>query len=337
MLAEHFGSARDAWEAPEDALVSAGLPRAVASELVRQRVSISVDEELDRLERLGVRAIPFDAPAYPHLLRQAPGAPAVLYVLGALVPADDLAVALVGTRRATSYGVDMARRISRDLAANGVTIVSGLALGIDAAAHRAALEAGGRTIAVCGCGLDIVYPPEHRDLAQRIRESGALVSEFPLGTPPDARNFPARNRVISGLSRGVVVVEAPERSGALITASFAAEQGRDVYAVPGSARSSTSAGPHRLIRDGAILVTGADDILQDLHVSAVQEAAQTRMELPGSESERRVLGLIGAEPRHVDELCRDSGLSIQETNGALLTLELKGLVRQSGNQHYVRS
>jgi DNA processing protein len=231
----------------------------------------------------------------------------------------------------------MARRISRDLAANGVTIVSGLALGIDAAAHRAALEAGGRTIAVCGCGLDIVYPPEHRDLAQRIRESGALVSEFPLGTPPDARNFPARNRVISGLSRGVVVVEAPERSGALITASFAAEQGRDVYAVPGSARSSTSAGPHRLIRDGAILVTGADDILQDLHVSAVQEAAQTRMELPGSESERRVLGLIGAEPRHVDELCRDSGLSIQETNGALLTLELKGLVRQSGNQHYVRS
>jgi DNA processing protein len=230
----------------------------------------------------------------------------------------------------------MARRFARELAVAGVTIVSGLAVGIDTQAHRATLDAGGRTIAVLGSGLDVIYPPRNRRLADEIIQHGALVTEHPLGTQPDARHFPARNRIISGLARGVLVVEAPERSGALITSSFAAEQGRDVYAVPGSALSSSSAGCHWLIREGAILVTQASQILEDLDVQSTQVAVQARLELPASDAERILYALVGAEARHIDELCRASGLTIQESNGALLGLELKGLVRQVGAQHYVR-
>jgi DNA processing protein len=336
-LMERFGSTAAAWHAPEAELRGLGIPNDVAERFVRERGRIDLDAELDRLERLGVRALTLAHPDYPRLLRHITSPPPVLYVRGELTPADDLAVGIVGTRRATSYGLDLARRFATELAEGGVTVVSGLARGIDTTAHKASLEAGGRTVAVFGCGLDTIYPPQNRALAERIAEQGALVSEYALGTRPDARNFPVRNRIISSLSRGIVVVEAPMRSGALITATFAGDQGREVYAVPGSALSTASAGCHTLIRDGATLVTEAAQVLDALHVERALEHTQTRMVLPETDAERIVLAIIGAEARHVDELCHESGLPIHETSATLLGLELKGLVHQTGAQYYVRA
>ena len=336
-LIERFGSTEAAWSAPESQLRGIGLPTEVAASFVRERARIDLDAHLERLERLGVRALTLAHAEYPRLLRHITSPPPVLYVRGQLAPADDLAIGIVGTRRATAYGNDLARRFGAELAAGGVTVVSGLARGIDTTAHRAALDAGGRTVAVFGCGLDTIYPPQNRALAERITQQGALVSEYALGTPPDARNFPVRNRIISGLSRGVIVVEAPIRSGALITATFAADQGRDVFAVPGSALSSASAGCHTLIRDGATLVTEAAQVLDTLNVERALEHTQSRLTLPETDAERILLAIIGAEARHVDELCHESGLPIHETSGTLLGLELKGLVRQTGSQHYVRA
>lgn len=336
-LVERFGSVEAAWRATERELRAVGLPTDVVAALVSERGKIDLDRELAKLERHQVRALTLDDDTYPRSLRHIPSPPPILYVRGELLPEDDLAVGIVGTRRATSYGTDMAARFARDLAAAGVTVVSGLALGIDTAAHRAALDAGGRTVAVFGCGLDTVYPTRNRQLAERIVTAGALVSEYPLGARPDARNFPVRNRIISGLARGVLVVEAPLKSGALITTAFAADQGRDVWAVPGSALSSASTGCHQLIRDGATLVTSAEQILDELDVARAQAHTQTRMELPGTDAERILLAIVGAEPRHLDELCHESGLPIHVASGTLLALELKGLVRQMGVQHYVRA
>jgi DNA processing protein len=336
-LRDAFGTLGEAWHASPADLRAVGLSEKAAGTIAAQRRAIDIEAEMARLAKEEARVLTLDDDGYPRLLREIPHAPAVLYMKGALLPEDELAIGIVGTRRATPYGADMARRFAMDLARGGVTVISGLALGIDTVAHHAALDAGGRTVAILGCGVDVIYPSRNRKLAGRVVEHGALLSEYPLSTKPDARNFPARNRIISGLSKGVVVVEAPARSGALITASFAGDQGREVYAVPGSARSPASAGCHALIRDGATLVTSAQQILDELEVDAVRAAVQTRLELPENAQERKLFELIGAEPRHVDELCRDSGLSIQETSGALLAMELKGLVRQQGAGHYVRN
>ncbi|MEX2315077.1 MAG: DNA-processing protein DprA [Thermomicrobiales bacterium] len=336
-LLERFETLETAWSASESAIRATGLPSDVVAAIVAERGNIDPERELERLEQHGVQAITLDDDDYPRLLRHIPLPPPVLYVRGMLLPTDELAIGVVGTRRATSYGADMTARISRGLAESGVTIVSGLALGIDSIAHRVALEAGGRTLAVFGCGLDTIYPPRNRQLAERIVEHGALISEYALGTKPDARNFPVRNRIISGLARGVVVIEAPARSGALITTSFAADQGRDVFAVPGSALSSASAGCHELIRNGATLVTGPEQILDQLDVARSEVQSQTRLLLPETQSERTLYEIVGAEPRHVNELSILSGLPVHEASGTLLAMELKGLVRQSGAQHYVRA
>ncbi|HYI16070.1 MAG TPA: DNA-processing protein DprA [Thermomicrobiales bacterium] len=336
-LLEHFDSLEDAWGASEREIRATGLPSDVVASILSERAQIDPEREMEMLDRHDVRALTLDDDDYPRLLRHIPLPPPVLYVRGTLLPTDELAIGVVGTRRSTRYGTDMTTRISRGLAEAGVTVVSGLALGIDTVAHRVALDSGGRTLAVFGCGLDTVYPHRNRDLAERIVEQGALVSEYALGTKPDARNFPVRNRIISGLSRGVVVIEAPTRSGALITTSFAADQSRDVFAVPGSALSSASAGCHELIRNGATLVTGAEHILDQLDVARVEVQTQARLLLPETQSERLLYEIVGAEPRHVNELSIESGLPIHETSGTLLALELKGLVRQSGSQHYVRS
>lgn len=336
-LNRRFGSLAAAWNASAADLADAGVNNRISSTISEHRTRIDLDHEMEELDRHDLTAVTYDDVIYPRLLREIDHPPAVLYVRGDLRPEDDVSIGMVGTRRATQYGIDMAKRLASDLARSEVTVVSGLALGVDTASHRAALEAGGRTIAVCGCGLDTVYPPKNRRLAHEIAANGALISEYPVGTKPDARNFPARNRIISGIVRGLIVVEAPRKSGALITASFAADQGRDVYAVPGSALSRASDGCHKLIRDGATLVTNARQIMEALNIESAHSAVQSRMVLPESDVERDLFELIGAEPRHINELCRESNLTIQETNGLLLAMELKGLIRQQGAQHYVRA
>ncbi len=336
-LVEHFGSVRAAWEAPEEQLLFCGLDARSCDSLLATRRQVDLDAELERAERLGVLVVSIEDPGYPALLREIPGAPPLIYVRGSLLPADDWGLAVVGTRTPTSYGREAARRIAGDLAGGGITIVSGLALGIDTVAHTAALEAGGRSIAVLGSGVDTIYPERNRALAEQIGEAGALVSEYPLGTLPAPANFPPRNRLISGLTPGTLVVEAGERSGALITVAFALEQGREVFAVPGSIYSRASQGTNRLIRDGATLVTGAQDILAALSWTSAAAQQEAQQALPDDPTEAALLGLLGYEPQHADDLGRASGLPAPAVSAALAMLELKGLARQVGPMQYVRS
>ncbi len=334
-LLELFGDIRAAWEAPEAALQQAGLDRRTLASFLRARRTLDLDALLRHLEATPFHALTWADEDYPLRLREVESAPPLLFVWGEITDADRWAVAMVGTRKATAYGREVAHRLAGALARNGVTIVSGLARGIDAIAHRAALEAGGRTIAVLGSGLDRVYPQEHRRLARQIAEQGAVVSEYPLGTPPDAANFPPRNRIISGLSRAVVVVEAGLKSGALITADYAADQGREVFAVPGSILSPASAGCNRLLRDGAGVVTEAEDVLLPLGMERVAEAREAQALLPANPTEALILQHLSAEPIHVDELARRCGLPAAEVSGTLVVMELKGMVRQVTTLHYV--
>lgn len=335
-LVDTYGSAEAAWRADARSLGMAGLDVKAAAQLVALRARLDPEAELLRLERLGIRALTLEDEAYPAPLREIADPPPVLYLQGELTPADQWSVAVVGTRRATVYGRQVVERLVGELARAGVTIVSGLARGIDAVAHRTALEAGGRTVAVLGNGVDQVYPPEHARLAAQIRTQGALVSEFPPGVPPDAANFPRRNRIISGLTVGTLVVEAGQSSGALITADFAAEQGRDVYAVPGSIFSPASQGTHQLLRDGAKLIVEARDILEELNLTIVAQQQAAREALPASATEALLMGLLGAEPLHIDELGRAAGLAMNELASTLTMMELKGMVRQVGGMSYIR-
>lgn len=336
-LLAHFGDLALAWEASPRELARAGIGEALQANLAATRRQYDLDRELARVERAGVTLLTWDDDCYPARLRQIGGAPPVLYVKGTLLPEDELALGIVGTRRVSSYGREVTKRLAGELAAAGLTIVSGLARGVDACAHDAALQAGGRTIAFLGCGVDIVYPGEHRALAERIAARGALISEHHLGTPPDAPNFPARNRLIAGFSLGVLVTEAPARSGALITADFAAEQGRDIFAVPGGILGQQSAGCNDLLKDGAKLVTQVDDILAELHLPRREAEAETRRALPDNDDERAVLRLLSDEPVHINELGHASGLPPDQIGSLLLIMELKGLVRQAGTGQYVRS
>jgi DNA processing protein len=334
-LLDAFGDLSAAWKASPAQLRDAGLDRRSLDSLLRARSTLSLDRELDKVRQAGVRLLCWEDESYPRHLRNIYDPPPLLYVRGTLRKEDEWAVAVVGTRRATVYGKEATRQLTSGLARNGITIVSGLARGIDAQAHRAALDAGGRTIAVLGCGVDVVYPPEHRRLALEVLERGALVSEYALGTQPEASNFPPRNRIISGLSLGVVVVEAGARSGALITADFAAEQGRDVFAVPGSIFQRGSEGCNRLIREGAIPALGATDILEELNLTMVEQQAEVRAAVPASDTEARLLDQLSSEPTHVDELCRSVDMPISRISSALALMELKGMVRQVGGMNYV--
>ena len=286
--------------------------------------------------------------AYPAHLRAIPTAPAELHVRGELIEGDALAVAVVGSRRATPYGLEVAETLAADLAARGATIVSGLARGIDTAAHRGALRVGGRTIAVLGSGVDVVYPPENARLAEEIAARGALVSQFAPGTPPLPHHFPTRNAVIAGLSLAVVVVEAAERSGSLITARLAAELGREVLAVPGRVTAAESRGANRLIQDGAALALGWEDVAAalperwkaclDAHgrIEGPTEPARGAEAAPGGAASRRVLALLGEDPVEIDHVIERSGLAAGPVSAALLDLELEGRVRQIEGKRFVR-
>ncbi|MCC6189582.1 MAG: DNA-protecting protein DprA [Anaerolineales bacterium] len=334
-LLDHFGDARAAWTAPVAALAAAGLDRRTIENQVAVRDGGRLDQALRQIDAAGVQVLTWEDASYPRNLLNIAQPPPVLYVKGTLAPADEWAVAIVGTRHCSAYGREAARDLATGLAANGVTVVSGLARGIDVVAHRAALEAGGRSLAVLGSGLDQVYPPEHSRLADSLAQAGAVVSDYALGTAPEGVNFPPRNRIISGLSKGVVVVEAGDSSGALITADFAAEQGRDVFAVPGSIFQRSARGTNKLIQQGAKLVRQAGDILEELNLALVNEQRAARTALPADATEQRLLACLSAEPTHIDELGTQVGLPIAQVSGALALLELKGLVRQVGGMNYV--
>jgi DNA processing protein len=336
-LLDAFGSIEGAWFAPAEKLTEIGLDRRSTANLLEARKSLDLEAELARLQRAGAQAFTWEDAAYPARLLTINDAPPVLFVRGELTSQDDFAVAMVGTRQASVYGKEATRRLAGDLARSGVTIVSGLALGIDTQAHQAALEAGGRTLAVLGCGVDVIYPWDNKGLAERIVNQGALISDYPLGTRPEATNFPPRNRIISGLSRAVIVVEAGERSGALITAKFAADQGRDVFAVPGSIFNRNSQGTNALIRDGARPLLSVDEVLEDLNLVAAAQQAEARALIPGDETEAMLLKALGDEPVHVDAVRLATGLPIATVSSTLVLMELKGLVRQVGGMNYVRA
>jgi DNA processing protein len=338
-LLELCGSAQAAWHAQEHQLRAAGLERRSIVSLQRLRSSITQQDLSRQLQCHQIDALTLLDDAYPAPLREIADPPPVLFVRGGLVAADRLAVALVGTRRSTLYGQTVAEKLAAELAMAGVTIVSGLARGIDTAAHRAALNAGGRTIAVLANGLDQVYPAENCLLARRIAapDAGALVAEFAPGVPPDAVNFPRRNRIIAGLARATVIVEADLRSGALITAEFALDQGRDVLAVPGSILSDRSTGPNELIRQGAAPVTSADDVLQALGITGVTHPSRQPPLALLDADETAMLGALGQEPRHVDELARNLGQPAGRISAHLASLEVKGLARHVGALAYVRT
>ncbi len=338
-LVECFGSAQAAWTAPEKDLSSRGISAGVCERLLAYRKNFDVTEYYQQLLEQNISLVTIFDAEYPEDLKRIYNPPAVLYIKGNLPRDCPAGIAIVGTRRATVYGAKVAHKVAGDLAANGICIVSGMARGIDTCAHKGALEAGGLTIAVLGCGVDVVYPPENRALAEQIQQSGAIVSEFPLGTPPDKMNFPARNRIISGLSRGVVVVEAPVKSGALITADFALEQGREVFAVPGPITSRNSEGCHHLIRDGARLLQGVEDVLEELWDISIEEkgtditAGRTKAFtlIPKAEE---ILALLSGGPVFLDELCIYAGMSPGELNIVITKMELEGLVTKSGGKIY---
>ena len=336
-LIDAFGTIEAAWRAPVDALREVGLDRRSLASLVQTRRDHDLDAEVARIENAGVDVLTWDDPRYPERLMAINDPPPVLYIRGALRTDDDWAVAMVGTRHASAYGREAAHLIAGELARAGATLVSGLARGIDTQAHRAALEAGGRTLAVLGSGVDIIYPWENLKLAEEIIAHGALISEYALGTQPEASNFPPRNRIISGLSRGVVVVEAGEQSGALITANYAADQGRDVFAVPGSIFQRSCQGTNRLIRDGATPVLSANDILQALNLTSVPQQVEAHMLFPTDATEAVLLDQLADDPAHVDAVSQATGLPIATVTSTLALMELKGMVRHTGGMSYIRA
>lgn len=331
------GSIESAWRASIQQLKEAGLDKRTLEKLLDSRRNIDPQAELERVLRADVDVLTWDDDNYPENLRQTDGPPPVLYVRGEVQATDAWAVALVGTRRASAYGREVTHTVATELARAGVTVVSGLALGVDTVAHKAALDAGGRTIAVLGSGVDQIYPPQNRGLALEIAKQGAIISEYPLGVRPEASNFPPRNRIISGLSRGVVVVEAGQRSGALITANFAAEQGRDVFAVPGSILHPGSAGCNMLIQNGAAPLLSSNDVLEQLNLTHIHELQAVRAATPADPLEAQLLSYLTREPSSIDDIVRSSKLASAQVSSMLTVMELKGLVRQVGATSFVRT
>ncbi len=338
-LLDRFTSPREILRTAPAMLTEAGISARIAQAIAAFDQWKEVEAELEQLARVNARLVTQTDTEYPERLRQIHDPPPFLYTRGSFVSQDDLAIAIVGARTASTYGRKMARELAHELAGCGVCVVSGLARGIDSEAHQAALEAGGRTIAVLGSGLDVVYPREHIALAERIAESGAVVSEFSFGSQPEAGNFPYRNRVISGVSLGTVVVEATEKSGSLITAQCALDQNREVFAVPGPVTASRSRGPHRLIKDGAKLVESIDDILSEIapalaRTDRVEKNETSAPVVPLEPDEERVFQLFPEEAVQVDTLITGSGLEPARVLEVLLGLELKGIVTQLPGMYF---
>lgn len=337
-LLAFFGNLQDAWEASEHDLEAAQLNKPAIRSLKTARSQLDLQAEMQRVQAVGAKLITLVDDTYPNNLRSIPDPPPLLYVKGELLPTDMRALGVVGTRKMTRYGHDATEYTTTWLAKQGITIVSGMADGVDAVAHQSAIDVGGRTIAIFGCGIDVIYPSHHEELAEQIQQHGALISEFPLGVPPTGANFPRRNRIISGLSLGVLVAEAPERSGALITAETALEQGREVFAIPSNIFNSSGGGCNRLIQDGAKLVMHPRDILDELDIShtALETKAKAQKIVPEDETERLILSHLEADPIHADDLVRITGLPTAIVTAVLTILELKGLAQTTGHMQYCR-
>jgi DNA processing protein len=334
-LIQHFGDLEVAWSAAPVELARAGLSLKLIERIMQARAGVDLEKLLAKIETQHIKILTWEDEDYPQRLKEIEQPPPVLYLRGAYLPDDIFAVAIVGTRRVTPYGRQITEELASFLAANGITVISGLARGVDALAHQTALKAGGRTIGVLGSGVDKIYPPEHRALAEQMLERGAIVSDYAPGTPPDASNFPPRNRIISGLSLAVVVVEAGETSGALITAEFAAEQGREIFAVPGSILAPQSKGTNKLIQNGALPLLSVNDLMQALDLTRVGEHKAARKIIPTDETEACLMSVLGNEPLHVDEIRNQTELPIEKVSAALALMELKGMVRQVGGMNYV--
>ncbi len=338
LLLARIPSAAELWQESDDRLLRLDLPQKLLRQFIAGRQAIDLPRELNKVWQCGAHIVSFDDPAYPRLLREIADRPLVLYVRGKLTEAEAKAIAVVGTRKPSKYGWDAARAVSQNLAQHNVTIVSGLAHGIDTAAHRGALD-DGRTIAVMATGIDRVYPAENTELAEQIASNGALITEMPIGTAPLGKNFPQRNRIISGMSLGVLVAEAPEKSGAMNTVSHAIDQGRDVFAMPHNIFSKTGRGCNALIQDGAKLVMRVSDVLQELNMSHLHSQARIETERvhPENDTESLIMQQLGADPIHIDVIVRQTNLSTATVSSSLTMLELKGLAETAGPMQYCRA
>ena len=340
LLERGFGSMADAWRASPGELKAAGLDAKTVTAIGTTRKTVDPDQEMEWLDKAAVSAFPWSHSDYPSLLKEIPDPPPVLYVKGELLLRDQRSIAVVGTRKATSYGREAALALSTDLAKSGITIVSGLARGIDTIAHHAALDHGGRTVAVLASGVDIIYPRENARLAQAITENGALISEHPLGRRPDAHHFPRRNRLMSGITLGALVIEAGQSSGALWTVRHALEQNREVFCVPGSIFSPASLGVNQLIQQGAKLILSCSDVLEEVNLSFMPNQLEmtVQADAPKPDSaEFALLQQISHDPVHIDAICRGAELPMSVVSSALTLMELKGLVKQVAGMQYIRT
>jgi len=340
-LLDHFGDPAEVFRAkPADLAQVEGLRKQVAQRIAQREFSLDPHTVLRDLEKRDARMVIFSDATYPEPLREIHDPPMVLYIKGLAIPGKTTFVAVVGSRNSTPYGVKTAENLAQGLARRGLGIVSGLARGIDSAAHWGCIEGRGFSVGVLGTGIDAVYPPSNKKLFEAMIEKGAVITEFPLKTPPEPRNFPIRNRLISGLSRGVIVVEATMKSGSLITASVALEQGREVFAVPGSVHSFKSTGCHFLIKQGAKLVENADDVLDELGLNYTYAAKRDSYMEPAlpplEDKEKKVYDLIGDYPVHIDDIVREGNLEPGTAAAVLMRMELKGIVRQLPGKLFVR-
>ncbi len=342
-LLEKFGNPKAILQADFSQLIKVpGIREETAQKIVNKQFGCDPEKELKNVEKYHARIMTYLDTTYPELLKEIPSPPMILYVRGKEIPANKTFIAIVGSRNPTHYGVKAAENIGFGLARRNVAVVSGLATGIDSAAHRGCLRGKGFTLAVMGTGIDRLYPESNEKLFQQILESGAVISEFPTGSPPEAKNFPIRNRIISGLCRGVAVVEATKKSGSLITAAIALDQGREVFAVPGSIESFKSRGTHFLIKEGARLIENADDILDELGMSHAQHhqgnllSGITNDAPILDESEQKIYDILSDYPMHIDHIVRKGDMNPARVSSILMQMELRGLVRQLAGKRFVR-
>lgn len=338
-ICAYFDSLETAWQANLQEFRNAGIELVIAEKIISKRKEISPDQEMEKLEKENIEIMTKNDKLYPALLKEISSAPAILYYKGQLQK-DEIAIGIVGSRKVSTYGMQATTKLARELSGNNITIVSGMALGIDGIAHRECLKLGKRTIAVLGGGIDekSIYPASNRQIAKEIISNGAIISEYPIGTPSLRQHFAIRNRIISGLSLGILIIEAAQSSGTLITAKFALEQNREIFAVPGSIFSKTSTGTNNLIRLGAKLVTRIEDITEELNLNSLFKFEKKDQIIPDNDEEALILeNLSPDEPLHIDQLAKITKMNVMALSGLLTLMEIKGKVKNIGGMRYVRA